>query len=70
MIEVRRKENESPASLLFRFTKRVRQSGIMPETRKRRFTARPQNRLNRRLSAIFRANKRAEMARLKKLGLA
>ncbi len=70
MIEVRRKEGESPASLLFRFSKRVRQSGIMAETRKRRFTDRPQNRRSRRLSAIFRSEKRTEMARLKKLGLA
>lgn len=70
MIEVRRKENESPNSLLFRFTKKVRQGGIMPETRKRRFTKRPQNRGKRRLSAIFRAEKRAEISRLKKLGLA
>ena len=70
MIEVRRKEGESPASLLFRFSKRVRQSGIMPETRKRRFTDRPQNRRKRRLSAVFRSVKRAELARAKKLGLA
>ncbi len=70
MIEVRRKEGESPASLLFRFTKRVRHSGIMPETRKRRFTDRPQNRQKRRLSAIFRSAKRARIVRQKKLGLA
>lgn len=70
MIEVKRKEGESPNSMLFRFTKKVRQSGVMAETRKRRFTSRPKNRRSRRLSAVFRTEKKAEVARLKKLGLA
>lgn len=70
MIEVKRKEGESPNSMLFRFTKKVRQSGVMAETRKRRFTSRPKNRRARRLSAVFRTQKKAEVARLKKLGLA
>jgi ribosomal protein S21 len=68
-IEVRRKEGESAGSLLFRFSKRVRQSGILVEARKRRFSDRGVNRAKRRNSAVFRAAKRAEMARLKKLGL-
>jgi len=70
MIEVKKKEGESPNSLLFRFSKKVRQSGVLVETRKRRFTARSQNKRKRRLSAIFKSKKRAAMARQKKLGLA
>jgi len=69
MIEVRKKEGESAQSLLYRFTKRVRQSGVLVETRKRRFTNRPANKRSRRVSAIIRSNKKKEMGRLKKLGL-
>lgn len=70
MLEIRKKERETPASLLFRFTRRVRQSGVLLEARKRRFTDRIDNRNKRRRSAIYRATKRTEHARLKKLGLA
>ncbi len=69
MLEVRRKEGETPASLMFRFGKRVKQSGILMEARKRRFRGRAVNRRKRRLSAQFRSAKRVETARLKKLGL-
>lgn len=69
MIETRKKEGESSNSLIFRFSKKVRQSGIMAETRKRRFKDRPENRRRRRLAAIHRSEKNAERARLKKLGL-
>ncbi len=55
--------------LLYRFSKKVRQSGVLAETRKRRFKGRAVNRRNRRLSAVFRTEKRAERERLKKLGL-
>jgi ribosomal protein S21 len=68
-IEVRKKEGETASSLLFRFTKKVRQSGVLAEARKRRFKDRRINRNKRRVSAIYRAAKRAEMERLKKLGL-
>lgn len=70
MIEVKKKEGESSNSLIFRFTKKVRQSGVVTETRKRRFRDRAVNRRSRRLSAIFRGKKKAEVSRLKKLGLA
>ncbi len=69
MIEVRKKEGETPASALFRFTKRVKQSGVLIEARKRRFRGRPMNRRKRRLGAQYKALKKAETARLKKLGL-
>lgn len=68
-IEVKKKEGETASSLLFRFSKKVRQSGILAEARKRRFSTRDMNRRKRRNSAVFRSAKRAELARLKKLGL-
>lgn len=69
MIEVRKKEGESGAGLLYRFTRKVKQSGVLLEARKRRFYHRVKNRGKRRLSAVYRARKRTEVARLKKLGL-
>lgn len=68
-IEVKKKEGEAASSLFFRFSKKVRQSGVLAEARKRRFTARGGNRRKRRISAVYRAGKRREITRLKKLGL-
>jgi ribosomal protein S21 len=54
---------------MYRFGKRVKQSGILTETRKRRFRGRAVNRRKRRLSAQYRSVKRVETARQKKLGI-
>jgi ribosomal protein S21 len=70
MIEVKKREGESPTALLFRFTRRVKRSGVLKEANKRRFTRRVVGRRARRLSAIYRSTKRQEVARQKKLGLA
>jgi ribosomal protein S21 len=69
-IEVRKKEGEQGNSLLYTFTRRVKRSGILRETRARRFRDRPTSRVKRKLSAIHRAEKKVEMDRQKKLGLA
>lgn len=68
-IEVRKREGESPATTLFNFTKRVKRSGILKEVRARKFHDRPTSRIKRRQSAIHREEKRAEVERMKKLGL-
>ena len=68
-IEVRKREGESPNSLLFTFTKRMKRSGILKETRSRKFHNRPVSRIKRRQSAIHREAKRVEVERMKKLGL-
>lgn len=67
-LEVRRKKGENTGSFIFRFNKRTRQSGLIKEIRKRRFRSRPQNRMKRRLGAIYRINKKEELNRLKKYG--
>ncbi|OGY67736.1 MAG: 30S ribosomal protein S21 [Candidatus Zambryskibacteria bacterium RIFCSPLOWO2_01_FULL_45_43] len=66
---VKRKENESIGSLLYRFSKKVQQSGVLREARRRRFHGRPQNRTKRKLAAMYRAEKRIEVMRDRKLGL-
>lgn len=68
MIEVRKKEGESAASLIARFTKKVKQSGVLKEMRKRRFKVRTPNRNKRRALALKREAKRGEMEHLRKMG--
>jgi ribosomal protein S21 len=69
MIEVQKKEGESGANLYFRFTKKVRRSGVILEVRKRRFHGRTPNKRSVRGSATHRATRAKEISRLKKLGL-
>ena len=68
-IEVRKREGESPNSMLFTFTRRMKRSGILKEVRSRKFHDRPVSRIKRRQSAIHREAKRTEVERMKKLGL-
>lgn len=69
MIEVRKKEGESAGTLIYRFTKKVQQSGVLREAKKRRFSHRPANRFKRRLSALHRETKKQELEKAKKLGV-
>ncbi len=68
-IEVRKREGESPNSILFNFTRRVKRSGILKEVRARKFHKRRMSRIKRQRSAIHRDAKKADVERLKKLGL-
>lgn len=69
MVTVNKREGEPPNALIFRFTKKVRRSGTIIETRRRRFSMRPVSRRKRKLSAIFKANKKEEMTKQRKFGL-
>jgi ribosomal protein S21 len=68
-IEARKKEGESGQSLLYSFTRKVKRSGIVKEIRHRKFHTRTTSRIKRRLSAIHREEKKADVDRQKKLGL-
>jgi ribosomal protein S21 len=68
-MEIKKREGESPNSLIFRFTKKTQQSGVLKETRKRRFYKRSTSRIKRRASALHRRKKRQEFERAKKLGV-
>lgn len=68
-MQVNKKEGESSASLLYRFTKKIQQSGVLREAKKRRFRRRIPNRLKVKLSALHREAKKKEIAINKKLGL-
>lgn len=69
VIKVKKREGESTGSLIFRFTKRVKQSGILREAKKRQYKDRTQSRTKRRLSALYREQKKQEKERAKKLGI-
>lgn len=66
---VKKKENESAGSFLYRFNKKVQQSGILKEARKRRYHHRPKSKLKRKEAALYRNAKREEVAKEKKLGI-
>ena len=68
-MQVRKREGESASSLIYRFSKRTQQSGILKEAKRRRFFARPTSKFKRHTSAISRSKKRAELLKAKKLGL-
>lgn len=60
MLEVRRKPSESSSALLHRFSKIVKQSGILRESKKRRYRNRPVSKAKRKSSAIRRAGRKGE----------
>ncbi|MBI2514590.1 30S ribosomal protein S21 [Candidatus Wolfebacteria bacterium] len=68
-MELKRREGESVGSFLHRFTKKVRQSGILVEAKKRRFQRRKSSKLKKRLSALYRSRKRKEVEKAKKFGI-
>lgn len=67
-MEIKRKEKESVAGLLYRFSLKMKQSGILREVKKRRFRQRPINRRKKRISAVYREAKKKEMEKARKLG--
>lgn len=70
MLSVRKRDGESATSLMYRFNKRVKQSGLVKEVRKRRFTDRKVSKLKVKIKALHRETSKKEYQRKKKLGLA
>ncbi len=68
-IEIKKKEGESVNALIYRFTKKTQQSGVLREAKKRRYHKREVPRIKRRLSALHRAKKREQFLKDKKSGL-
>lgn len=67
-IVMKKKKNESIPSLLRRFTRRVQQSRVLMESRKRRFRKPEQSEREKKMSALHRSAKKKEIEKLKKLG--
>jgi ribosomal protein S21 len=68
MIEVRKSENESSVGLIKRFTKKIKESGVLILARKLRFRDRPKSNLRKKKEAIKRAQNKKKMDYLRKLG--
>ncbi len=66
-LEVRKKEKETSQNLVHRFTKTVRQSGILLEVRKGQFHKRAKSALAKKRSALRRVELRAERKKAEKL---
>ena len=69
MLEIKKKPGESATSHLYRFTKKVQQSGVLKESKKRKFHSRAVNKSKRRFSALHREQKKQEFKQAKKLGI-
>ncbi len=67
-VEVEKTGNESTLALLRRFSKRVQGAGILSRVRGRRYKARKESRLKRKVSALKMMDKRLAFERLAKLG--
>ncbi|OGY56837.1 MAG: hypothetical protein A2Y84_01710 [Candidatus Colwellbacteria bacterium RBG_13_48_8] len=67
-ITLRKKEGESNSSLVYRFSKKVVQSGVLKEVKKHRFHPRNVNRRKRRASALHRERRKLEVEKAKRLG--
>ncbi|MEX0931276.1 MAG: hypothetical protein WDZ88_00840 [Candidatus Paceibacterota bacterium] len=67
-IEVEKGQNENNASLLRRFTKRVRGSGVLTRVRSLRYHARSISPFTRKKQSLKKLNRREEREELLKLG--
>lgn len=67
VLEVRKKDKETSQNLVHRFTKVVRQSGILLEIRSKQFHKRPKSALAKKRSALRRVELRAEKIKQEKL---
>ena len=68
-LEVTKKERETSQSLVRRFSKRVKQSGLLIRARKNKYKQRKKSRQLKNRAALRREEKKKEYQRMKKLGL-
>ena len=68
MIQVRKKEKETPESMIRRFSRRVQQSGTLQRARKLRLRRDEKSKTERRNEALYKTKIRKEIGRLKKFG--
>lgn len=68
MVEVKRRERETTGAMLRRFTRRVQQSGVLLNARKKRFHKEKPTKRVVRDSALRRLGMKKERAKLEKLG--
>jgi len=67
-IKIRRRGKESPHSLVYRFTKAIRESGVLVRARKTRFKNRSISKEKKKRAALRREELKKQYEKLKKLG--
>ena len=67
-LKVKKQFRETSQSLTYRFSKKIRRSGILLEARKRRFKKKEKSSQLTKRSALRREQKKKEYKKLKKLG--
>lgn len=68
-LKVEKKERETTQSLIRRFSKAIKQSGILKEARKRRFFQRPLSDASKKRAALRKLRAGEEYEKKEKLGL-
>ncbi len=68
MIEEKRKNRESTESLIRRFSRRVRQSGVLMQARKSRFRTKDKTKREMISGALYKEKVRKVVNKLKKMG--
>jgi len=68
MIEVKKRDRESPEGLIRRFSKRVQQSRVLMKARRSRFWTKDKSKTKRREEALYKVRIRKEIEKLKKFG--
>jgi len=68
MIEVKKKEKETPENLIRRFTRRVQQSRVLMHVRRNRFRAEEKSKMQKRNEALYKIKIRKEIDKYKKMG--
>lgn len=67
-VEVTKNNNETPSSIIRRFTKRVQESGIIKRAKSLRYNERAKSTYVQKKKTLKRLAKRSETARLRRLG--
>lgn len=68
VIKVEKNPNENNSSILRRFTRKMQESGIVRNVKKRRYNLRQESKLKLKRSALKRMGRRKEIEKLKKMG--
>ena len=68
MIEVKKKDRESPESLIRRFSRKIQQSGVLMHARKTRFRVDEKSKREMRAGAMYKVKVRKVVNKLKKMG--
>jgi len=67
-MELKRREGEPVNAFLYRFSKKVQQSGILREAKKRKRKGRRITKFRKHVSALHREEKRKEIEKARKMG--